>query len=87
MDNCVSTEFTSCGNMTAIRDYVKSKPDGYMSLSDAFPRLRSSGNITYTRVSRNGYLNFRRRKFTFPLSNRYKNGNGNTLFHPVITEK
>ena len=35
------------------------KPRGYTSLRNAFPRSRSRGKVTYTRVSRFGYLNFR----------------------------
>ena len=54
-----------------------------MSLRNAFLPRRSGTNLTYIRVSRNGYLNFRLRKFMFPLRNRYKNGDGNAFFHPV----
>ena len=66
-NHCVSTGFTSIGNMTATQDR---KPCGNASLSDAFPRLRTRGNVTYIRVSRSGYLIFRFRKLMFPLGNR-----------------
>ena len=57
---------------------------GYTCLSNAFPRSRGCGNATDAHVSRNGYLNFRFRKFEFPLRIRHKNGSGNTPFHPVL---
>lgn len=80
---CVSAEFTSSGNIRLFEITQQRKPCGNTCLSDAFPRCRNNGNLPYTRISCNGYLNFRLRKFTFPSDNRWENGNGSALFHPV----
>lgn len=79
----VSAEFTNSGNIRLNEITQKRKPYGNTCLSDAFPRSRNNGNLPYTRVSCNGYLNFRLRKFTFPSNNRWENGHGNASFHPV----
>ena len=81
---CVSAEFTSSGNIRLFEITQQRKPYGNTCLSDAFPRCRNNGNLPYTRISCNGYLNFRLRKFTFPSDNRWENGNGSALFHPVF---
>ena len=81
---CVSAEFTSSGNIRLFEITQQRKPCGNTCLSDAFPRCRNNGNLPYTRISCNGYLNFRLRKFTFPSDNRWENGNGSALFHPVL---
>ena len=55
---CVSAEFTNSGRIRLTEITQKRKRYGNTCLSDAFPRRRINGNVPYTRISSNGYLNF-----------------------------